>query len=136
MKKTLIVLLFIMPALCAHAQKHKHKKDLIDNSPPPPRVWVANIHTWWTTRDSILAKPMLSTDSVGCRVSGFTISLQAPGHEFYGPLYSNTWEMTETQKGVIKQWDYNDVTMYVQDIHLNCHEKDATSPAFTLKFNH
>src|SRR4051812_45350076 len=136
MKKLLIIIALSVPALAATAQKHKKKNDNADNFPPPPRVWVANIHTWWTTRDSILSKPMLSTDSVGCRVSGFTISLQAPGRDFYGPLYSNTWEMTEVQKSVIKQWDYADVTLYVQDIHLNCHEKDATSPAFTLKFNH
>lgn len=136
MKKTLLALLLISSSLFAHAHKHKHKKEAADTFPPPPRVWVANIHTYYTTRDSILAKPMLSTDSVGCRVSGFTISLQAPGHDFYGPLYSNTWEMTEVQKNVIKQWDYPNVTMYIQDIHLNCHEKDATSPPFKLGFSH
>jgi hypothetical protein len=62
--------------------------------------------------------------------------LQAPGHPFYGPLYAVGWEMTQTQKDVIKQWDYPDVTFYIQDIHLNCHEKDATSPPFQLKFDH
>ncbi len=134
-KQYLLITLMLVPAFSFAQNKQKKQKNE-PVAPPPPRVWVANIHTWHTSRDSILAKPELSTDSVGCRVSGFTISLQAPGHPFYGPLYAVGWEMTQVQKDVIRQWDYPDVTLYIQDIHLNCHEKDATSPAFQLKFDH
>ncbi len=133
MKKSLLFTALILPAITSFGQK---KDKDAPAELPPPRVWVSNIHTYYTTRDSILAHPQLNTDSVGCRVSGFTISLQAPDHPFYGPLYAVGWEMTQTQKDVIKQWDYPDVTFYIQDIHLNCHEKDATSPPFQLKFDH
>jgi hypothetical protein len=119
-------------SLASYAQKHKHKKAAADEAPPPPRVWLANIHTYYGSKDSVLAKPMLSTDSVGCRPSGFTVSLQAPGHDFYGPLYSNTWEMTQAQKDAIIKWDYPNTTLYIQDIHLNCHEKDAVAPPFKI----
>lgn len=135
MKKIILSLFLVLPVLASAQHKNKKKK----NEPaalPPPRVRVGNIATYVTTREQILANPTLTTDSVGCRVSGFTISLSAPGHPFYGPLYAVGWEMTQVQKDVIKQWDYPDVTFYVQDIHLNCHETDATSPAFTLKFDH
>jgi hypothetical protein len=131
----LLVVLTLIPALSCVAQKKRKHKD-VENPAPYPRVWIGNIHTYYTTRDSILAHPLLNTDSVGCRVSGFTVSLQAPGHPFFGPLYSNTWEMTQIQKDKIKEWDYKDVTLYIQDIHLNCHEKDATANPFSVKFDH
>ncbi len=136
MRKLVLLLLLALPASSFAQHKHKHKHDKEADAPPPPRVWVGNIHTYYTTRDSILAHPQLNTDSVGCRVSGFTISLQAPGHPFYGPLYAVGWEFTKVQKDVIQQWDYPEVTFYVQDIHLNCHEKDATSPPFQMRFDH
>ena len=139
MKKTILFLflLAMIPALMVTAQGRKKKKaQAEENTLPPPKVWVGNIRTYYTCRDSILAKPMLVTDSPGCRVSGFTISLMAPGHDFYGPLHVNGWEFSDVQKETIKKWDYKDVTFYVQDIHLNCHETDATSPPFQLKFDH
>lgn len=132
MKLTLFLLLLTTPFLSVAQKKHKDKAP---DAPPPPRVWVGNIHTYYASRDSILAHPVLNTDSVGCRVSGFTISLQAPGQPFYGPLYAVGWEFTQVQKDVIAKWDYPDVTFYVQDIHLNCHEKDATSPPFQFMYN-
>ena len=133
MKKTLLLLLLITPSLLSYGQ-HRHKKEPAEL--PLPRVWLGNIHTYYTTRDSILADPTLHTDSVGCRPSTFSISLQAPGHPFYGPIYATTPELTQAQKDLIKQWDYPDVTFYIQDIHLNCHEKDAVGNPITLKFSH
>lgn len=133
-----VLILLLIPCFSALAQKTRRyrNKANIKNELPYPNVWIGNIRTYYTTRDSILANPILTTDSVGCRVSGFTVSLQAPGHDFFGPLYSNTWEMTEIQKTKIKEWDYKDVTLYIQDIHLNCHEKDATANPFSVKFDH
>ena len=134
MRRYLLVALVVLP-LMAYAQKQKKKK----NEPaalPPPRVWVGNVRTYNTTREVILSNPKLITDSVGCRVSGFTISLHAPGHPFYGPLWAVGEDFTQVQKDVIQQWDYPDVTFYVQDIHLNCHEKDATATPFQLHFDH
>lgn len=135
MKKLLLLLAAGMPAPCAiaqHGRKAEKKEQL-----PPPRVWIKNTSAWTVTTDEILANPEMTTDSVGCRVSGFTVSLVAPGHPFYGPLYAVGWQMTDVQKGVIKQWkDYDSVTMYIQDIHMNCHESDATSPPITYKIKH
>ncbi len=132
MKNSLLSLLLILSATVSFAQ-NKHKK-LVEG--PYPKVWVGNIRTWYTTRDSILANPTLVTDSVGCKVSGFTISLMAPGHDFYGPIHANGNEFTQQQKDLIKTWDYKDVTFYIQDIHLNCHETDAVANPFQLKFDH
>jgi hypothetical protein len=135
MKKLLLLLLLLLPAFVVSA-KHKHKKKKADAELPYPNVRIGNITTYYTTREAILANPILTTDSVGCRPSGFTVSLKAPGHEFFGPLYSNTWEMTQIQKDKIKEWDYKDVTLYIQDIHLNCHETDAVAHPFEVKFDH
>jgi hypothetical protein len=44
--------------------------------------------------------------------------------------------MTELQKSKIKEWDYKDVTIYVQDIHLNCHETDAVAMPISVVVNH
>jgi hypothetical protein len=120
--------------------KHKEKGAKKEEAKvlPPPRVWIPNISSYETTHELLVANPMLITDSPGCRVSGFTVSLQAPGHDFYGPLYTNSNQglMTDVQKGVIKTWGaYKNVTLYIQDIHLNCHETDATSPPLKYYFN-
>ncbi len=132
MKKSLLLLLLVLPAMLSFGQ-HKKKKQPVEGK--YPNVWLGNVRTYYTSRDSILVNPMLVTDSVGCRVSGFTISLMAPGHDFYGPIHANGWELTEGQRNLIKTWDYKDVTLYVQDIHLNCHETDAVANPFQLKFD-
>lgn len=132
MKKVLLLLLVALPFAASYAQNKKKQAEVL----PPPRVWIKNTSSWTLTADEVLAVPEMTTDSPGCRVSGFTVSVTAPGHPFYGPLYAVGWQMTDVQKGVIKQWgDYDDVILYIQDIHLNCHESDATSPGlkYTLK---
>ncbi len=132
MKKSLLFILLMLPACVSFAQKKK-------SAPAEgkyPNVWVGNVRSYYTYLDTILANPMLLTDSVGCKVSGFTISLMAPGHDFYGPIHANGNEFTQQQKDLIKTWDYKDVTFYVQDIHLNCHETDAVAHPFQLKFDH
>lgn len=133
MSKHLLFALALLPAL-AYGQKQKKSKKVTEL--PPPRVWVGNVKNYNTTRDQILENPKLLTDSAGCRVSGFTISLQAPGQPFYGPLWAVGEDFTQTQKDVIKQWDHPNVTVFIQDIHLNCHEKDATSPPLQLHYDH
>ncbi|MES2702232.1 MAG: hypothetical protein V4649_06310 [Bacteroidota bacterium] len=140
MRKMLLTGLVAFASLASYAQSTKTKIKIKNKQQetvlPPPRVWIKGISSYNTTHDLLVANPLLVTDSPGCRPSGFTVSLQAPGHDFYGPLYSNTWEMTEIQKGVIKTWGaYKNVTLYIQDIHLNCHERDATSPPLTYYFN-
>lgn len=135
MRKTFLLALLIAPAILSYGQKHKKDKKQ-ETVLPPPRVWIANIPSYNTTHELLVANTTLITDSVGCRVSGFTISLSAPGQPFYGPLYVNGNEESETQKGTIKKWaDIPKVTVHVQDIHLNCHETDATSPALEYTYN-
>lgn len=133
MKRLLLLTVLTLPTLLTYAQKKKKEKT--DTPLPPPRVWIANIPSYNTTHDLMVANTTLITDSVGCKVSGFTISLSAPGQPFYGPLYVNGNEMSETQKTTIKKWDYPKVTVHIQDIHLNCHETDATTPAITYTYN-
>jgi len=131
MKKNLLLMLLLLPSILSYGQHKKKNEEL-----PPPRVWIANIPSYNTTLKEIMANTKLITDSVGCRVSGFSISLEAPGHPFYGPLYSNTEDYTQVQKDVIKTWDYDSVTFYIEDIHLNCHEQDAVSNPVIYKFSH
>lgn len=133
MKNIALVTFAMLLALTAGAQ-HKNKKKAPAKA-PEPRVWIPNISDYHTTREAICANPMLITDSVGCKVSGFTISLQAPGHDFYGPLWANGNEFTDVQKGVIKSWAYPGVKVYIQNIHLNCHETDATSTELLYYFD-
>ena len=135
MRRTLLsVVLTVAATACTYAQKSKKDKKEVKVL-PPPRVWIANIPSYNTTHDLLVANTMMITDSVGCKVSGFTISLSAPGQPFYGPLYVNGNEESETQKATILKWDYPNVTVHVQDIHLNCHETDATSPALEYTYN-
>lgn len=131
MKKGFLILSLLLSSVISLAQKHK--KEPVEG--PYPRVWIGNVHTYYTYRDSILANPMLMTDSVGCKVSGFTISLQAPDHPFYGPIHANGNEFTQQQKDLIKEWNYKEVTFFVQDIHLNCHETDAVAHPFQVRFD-
>jgi len=134
MKRTLLLVALIAPAVLSYGQKHK--KDKKEEAVlPPPRVWIANIPSYNTTHDMLVDNTLLITDSVGCKVSGFTISLTAPDQPFYGPLYVNGNEESETQKSTIKKWDYPKVTVHIQDIHLNCHETDAKSPALEYTYN-
>ncbi len=134
MKKVSFLLVLLLPALLSFGQrKKKHKSE--DEPLPPPRVWIADIPTYNTTHEYLKNAEYLTTDSVGCRVSSFTISLSAPGQPFYGPLHAVGWKLSETQKNTIAKWDYPNVTVHVQDIHLNCHEKDATSPALKYYYN-
>ncbi len=135
MKKLFFLLILLLPAILS-VGKQKHKKKKTEDESTYPKVRLGNITTYYTTREAILANPILTTDSVGCRPSGFSVSLKAPGHDFFGPLYSNTWEMTQIQKDKIKEWDFKDVTLYIQDIHLNCHEQDAVAKPFEVKFDH
>ena len=134
MRKSILFLLLILPSLVSTAQPGHKKKKTTEGA--YPRVWVGNVRTYYTSRDSILANPMLVTDSVGCKVSVFTISLMAPGHDFYGPIHANGNQFTQQQIDLIKGWDFKDVTLYIQDIHLNCHETDAVANPFQLKFDH
>ena len=131
MRKGILVLSLLLTSIVSFAQKQK--KEPVEG--PYPRVWIGNVHTYYTYRDSILANPMLLTDSVGCKVSGFTISLQAPGHDFYGPIHANGNEFTQQQKDLVKAWDFKEVNFYVQDIHLNCHETDAVAHPFQVRFD-
>lgn len=142
MKKVLpvVVSLLLLPVLLSYGQKEKHKHKEKghkgDGTLPPPRVWIANIGSYTTTRDMLLTNQTLITDSPGCVVSGFTMSLMAPGgHDFFGPLYAHGNEFSQIQKDKLKEWDFPNVTVYIQDIHLNCHNSDATSPALTYKYN-
>ena len=132
-KRLLLSLLLILSSVISFAQKHK-KGELVEGQ--YPRVWLGNVYTYHTTRDSILANTTLLTDSVGCKVSGFTISLMAPGHDFYGPIHANGNEFTQQQKDLVKSWDFQGVTLYIQDIHLNCHETDAVANPFRVIFDH
>ncbi len=133
MKKSILFIALILAAFLSFGQS---KKKQSKNELPVPRVWIDSIPSYTTTPDELLAHPTLFTDSVGCRVSGFSMSLEAPGHDFYGPLYSTTWEFTATHKEMIKKWhDYPNVTVYIEDIHLNCHEQDAVSNPIIYKFN-
>jgi hypothetical protein len=44
--------------------------------------------------------------------------------------------MNESQRAAIERWkDNKDITLHIQDIHLNCHETDATSPALRYYYN-
>jgi hypothetical protein len=133
MKRVLIVTALSVSATLSYGQKNKKEKT--SEPLPPPRVWIANLPTYNTTHDLMVANYTLITDSVGCKVSGFTVSLSAPGQPFFGPLYVNGNEMSQTQKDLIKKWDYPKVTVHIQDIHLNCHETDATSPALQYTYN-
>jgi hypothetical protein len=100
-----------------------------------PRVWIKNVPSYNTSRDEILANPVLITDSPGCVVSGFTLSLQAKGQDFFGPLYAVGADFTDVQKAQIKKYVYPDVTVYIQDIHLNCNGQDTRSSALEYKYN-
>ncbi len=134
MKRVLLLAILAMPTLLAYGQKKKHKAE--PEALPPPRVWIANIPAYNTTYDMILANTVLTTDSVGCKVSLFSISLSAPGQPFYGPMHCVGDHMNESQKAAIVRWkDNKNITLHIQDIHLNCHETDATSPALTYMYN-
>lgn len=137
MKKVLLLAMLALPGVLVYGQKKKHKqKEEEGNVLPPPRVWIANIPSYNTTYDLIWANPLLITDSVGCRVSLFSISLSAPGEPFYGPLHCVGDKMNDMQRGAIERWkDKKNITLHIQDIHLNCHETDATSPALRYMYN-
>jgi hypothetical protein len=138
MRKCLLfiyIFLLVVPSTLQAQHKGGKKRDAVKVL-PEPRVWIRNISSYHTDRDAILANPVLITDSVGCKVSGFTVSLEAPDHDFYGPLHVNGDEMSDVQKAVIKEWDYKGVTVHIQDIHLNCHETDATSSPLKYYFDH
>jgi|GEM_PF-3568514 len=136
MRTIICSLLALLCITTADAQRRKHRKHENDGVLPPPKVWIANIPTYNTTYDLIAANPMLITDSPGCKVSVFTISLTAPGEPFYGPFHAIGNTMNEMQRGAIERWkDKKNITLLVQDIHLNCHEKDATSPPLKYYYN-
>lgn len=136
MKQVLLIALAATAAFTADAQKKKSKKAAEPAQLPPPRVWIANIPSYNTTYDAIMANPLMVTDSPGCRVSVFTISLTAPGEPFYGPINAIGDKMNEMQQSIIKNWkDKKNITLHIQDIHLNCHETDATSPALEYYYN-
>lgn len=136
MRNLLVMALLLATTAVSAQKKHKHHKQEEANVLPPPRVWVANIPDYTTTYEMVMANPTLITDSVGCKVSGFTISLAAPGQPFYGPLHCVGNTMNDMQKGALERWkDIPNITMHIQDIHLNCHETDATSPALRYYYN-
>jgi hypothetical protein len=135
MKRVLLLVVMCMPALFSYAQKNKKDKKA-EEPLPPPRVWIANLPSYNTTYELITANNPLITDSVGCKVSLFSISLSAPGQPFYGPMHCVGNIMNESQRAAIERWkDIKDITLHIQDIHLNCHETDATSPALTYMYN-
>lgn len=135
MKHSLLLLVLMATTSLTFGQKKKSTESK-SQVLPPPRVWIANIPAYNTTYDQIMANPLLVTDSVGCKVSLFSISLSAPGEPFYGPIHCVGNTMNESQRGAIERWkDKKNITLHVQDIHLNCHETDATSPALKYYYN-
>ncbi|GAA4466473.1 hypothetical protein GCM10023093_20680 [Nemorincola caseinilytica] len=135
-QRIFLLAILSLPALAVSAQKKKSKKDAEANVLPPPRVWIANIPAYATSYDMIMANPLLTTDSPGCKVSLFSISMSIPDGTFYGPMHCVGNTMNETQRAAIERWkDKKNITLHVQDIHLNCHETDATSPALKYTYN-
>ena len=135
MKKSIlfVLMMLVLPAVFLYAKdKNKHKKKT--QGPVLPVVRVGNINSYLTTREEILANPRLTIDSP-CAIAGFSVSLEAPGHDFFGPLYVHGTDMNDLQIGKIREWDYPNVTIYIEDIHCNCHEQDYAPPAIVLKYN-
>jgi hypothetical protein len=128
----LLVIFLLIPSVFTYA---KHKKKQKKSQAVLPVVRMGHINSYMTTREEILSMPKLTIDSA-CAIAGFSISLVAPGHDFFGPLYVHGDEMNDLQKGKIKEWDYPNVTIYIEDIHCNCHEQDFAPPAIVLKYDH
>ena len=136
MRKLLLfvfLLLSVPMVFCYAKDKNKKKKDAA--KPALPIVRVGTINSYMTTRAEILSNPKLTIDSP-CAIAGFSVSLIAPGHDFFGPLYAHGVDFTEIQLAKIKEWDYPNVTVYIEDIHCNCHEQDYAPPAIVLKYDH
>lgn len=132
-KLMLVVSILFAPFVFSYAGDKQGKK----NKPEPakPIVRVGTINSYLTTRAEILSNPKLTIDSP-CAIAGFSVSLVAPGHDFFGPLYAHGVNFTDLQIAKIKEWDYPNVTIYIEDIHCNCHEQDYAPNAIVLKYDH
>lgn len=134
MKKLMLVLsILFVPFVFSYAGDKQSKKKKPE--PAKPIVRVGTINSYLTTRAEILSNPKLTIDSP-CAIAGFSVSLVAPGHDFFGPLYAHGVDFTDLQIAKIKEWDYPNVTIYIEDIHCNCHEQDYAPNAIVLKYDH
>ena len=131
----IVTILLLTPFIFSYAGDKNKKKKATKAEPAKPIVRVGSINSYMTTRAEILSNPKLTIDSP-CAIAGFSVSLVAPGHDFFGPLYAHGVDFTDIQLAKIKEWDYPNVTVYIEDIHCNCHEQDYAPPAIVLKYDH
>lgn len=72
-----------------------------------------------TTRQAIFKYNLLLADVNNCRVTSYKFTLLAPQQGFYGPVYVNGPELTDSLQRKIKATPGPGVVIYIEDIKMN-----------------
>lgn len=71
-----------------------------------------------TTRQAILKNALLLADLNNCRVVAYKFALIAPGQGYYGPVYVDGGELTDSLKSKIKATPGPNVKIYIEDVRM------------------
>ncbi len=136
MKKIFVIVLLLLPTLLTFGEQKNKKPKKEQKKAPAYTIRVGSLDNYYTTREKILANPKLVCDQSNCRIISYTMSWDAPGHDFFGPVFCGNPDFSTDQQAKIREWDYKGSTLYIQDIHINCDGQDITMDPIILKWDH
>lgn len=116
---TVLMMGGLMSAVNGHAQNTKMRMPIISlGRIKPPEIKDGKLIPTPTTRQAILKNALLLADVNNCRVVSYKFALIAPGQGYYGPVYIDGGELTDSLKNKIKATPGPDVKIYIEDVRM------------------
>ena len=88
-----------------------------------------------TTRQEILQNALLLADVNNCQVTEYRFSIISPGQHYYGPVYVNGGELTDSLKNKIKQQNGPNVKIFIEGIKVNYRGNEMDVKGVALKYD-
>lgn len=134
--KKLLLLLITLP-LFSLAQDHRGHapRALLSMNESGSEVLLGTITGGNTSQELVLRNPRLIAQQENCLVSGFSFSMKS-GNKSYGPVSVNGSTLTDEIKDKIRDWDANNVTITLDNIHLKCSGQETTAHPVTVHYDH
>ena len=96
------------------------------------QVKLANIDSSFASYTQVLANPRLSTGTVNCEVTEFTITFTVKDGPSYGPYPTKGFMLTDEERIMIKNLRNDLVKVQVSNISMRCDGQLVQAQSFSL----
>ena len=138
MKKIFLVftLLLLTSCLQSYAQNKNRVAVVIKlGKLDPPEVKDGKVTAVYTTRTEILKNAWLVSTASNCEVTSFSFSIQSEGHTLTGPFEIKGSAIPEKIKNKIREWDYPNTQITINNIHITCGGNDHIAYPLFLNYD-